>query len=140
MGKESGFSGRLYSLSGNGDSSSRGRASLNAVGVAGTSESQLLGDNTLRIWALLVNNDTANDVWLALGNDPAISGQGIPLLHAGGWCLINKEMPWTGSIRAIADSAPVSVYVCEVSLQTTTAEPGPGPGPGPGPITKFGIC
>ena len=142
FGVEGGFTGRLYSLSGNGDSSGRGRKSLNAVATVLTAaSSQLIGDNQLRLWLLLCNMDAAHAVYLALGNDLAISGQGIVIPSGGGWCLFNKEMPWTGAIQAIADTANTNLVVCEVSLQTTTPEPTPTPGNGgtPTPV-KFGVC
>lgn len=142
MGTESGFSGRLYSLSGSGDSSGRGRGSVPLLITAlSAASSQIVPSNPNRLWLLLVNLDPANDVFLCLGNDLAVANEGIPLIHGGGWCLFNREMAWTGSIQAIAITANVTIAGMEVMLITTTPEPPSSPGNGgSSPPTKFGVC
>lgn len=126
---ESGALGRLYSLSGGGDSSGRGRITDDKSVSVATTDTAILQNNPLRIAALLVNVG-ANDVFVQFGAAAALN-QGIPLLANGGWLLINKDFPWTGFVNGIADTLAAQLCVTEISLQTTNPEP-PGGGGGGG--------
>jgi hypothetical protein len=129
--KESGYAGRLYSLSGLGDSGGRGRESRKDLQVVPITDVIIMGNNPLRIWALIVNIGT-KDCYLNLSEDePAILGFGIPLVAAGGWVLINDDLAWTGIIHAIIDGTGADytdLTIMEVSLQSTTPEPIPPTG------------
>lgn len=118
---ENGVALRIYSLSGLGDDSGRGRTSEDKTISVATSSTVILLSNTLRVWALIVNTG-ATDVFLQFGAAAALH-TGIPLAAAGGWVLINKDMPWTGGVEAIAETAPSVVTVLEASLSGTTPEP-----------------
>lgn len=139
---ENGFPLRLYALSSMGDSSGRGRHIVDRTRSVATTDTILLPSNPWRIWALLVNTG-ATDVFLRFGEDAALH-TGIPLLANGGWCLINWDMPWTGDVHAIAETAASIVAGEECNLQGTTPEPvtdvpGPPAPPAP-PVVKFGKC
>lgn len=136
MPRESGALGRLYSISGGGDSSGRGREAIDKSVQVQTTNTHVLQDNPLRIWALLINIG-GNDVAIQLGA-PAALNTGIYLFASGGWCLINREMAWTGYIDAIADTLASQLVVVEVSLQTSNPEPPGGGGGGGSP--QLGRC
>ena len=141
---ENGVALRIYSLSGLGDDSGRGRTTEDkTISVSEIASTVVLLSNTLRVWALLVNTG-ATDVFLRLGA-PAALHTGIPLVAAGGWCLINKDMPWTGGVEAIAETAASVVTVVEVSLSGTTPEPisaaaGTSPAGGANGVPSKGRC
>lgn len=132
MNIESGFTGRLYAMSGVGDSGGRGRRADNKVVSVDTSTTLVLANNANRIYALLCNVG-AKDVFLSLGDDDAILNSGIILKAGGGWALINFDMAWSGAIQGIADTTASDVVIVEVSIQQQTTDPNPGPGPAPGP-------
>jgi hypothetical protein len=116
---ETGFSGYLVSLSGMWDNSGRGRKVETTTVVVDTSNSPVLPVNNDRIAALLINNDSSNDIYLALGEDAA-ANKGIWLKSGGGWFQIDRDMPWTGAVNGIANTAACNLLVTEIGLQMET--------------------
>lgn len=135
---ESGYSPLgLEALSGMHDYSGSGRSVVNKTVSVATTDTVVLDNNLSRHWALLIN-DGDNDIYIRLGEAAALN-TGILLNANGGWCLINKDMPWTGVIHAIAATAATILLVTEVSLQHISSEPetpGTNGGSMPKPLWK----
>lgn len=142
MPKESGYrqGAGLISLSGVHDYSGNGREVQDLTVTVATSSTPVLHTNPKRIWALFINIGV-KDVYLQFGQDAAID-TGIYLITAGGWCLINEQMPWTGEVNAIADTTPCTLQVLECSIQNVSSEPSApaNGGSSPSPQIKFGVC
>lgn len=83
--------------------------------TVGAASVMVLGQNPLRVWASLVN-DGDNVIYLQLGA-VAISNTGIRLNPAGGSLTIDRNMPWTGQVHAIAPGGNTVLCGQEVSVQ-----------------------
>lgn len=82
-----------------------------SVTVASSTSTEILGKNTGRIYAAIVN-DGDTDVYLSLGGT-AVAGEGIRLNANGGTYEINPDNLFIGAVNGIATSSPSSVTIIE---------------------------
>lgn len=84
-------------------------ASINLPAKAvtvGASSTKILDKNDSRIFATIVN-DSANTVYITLGDTPAVSATGIRLNANGGSLVfgLGTDIPYTGQVNGIASGA-----------------------------------
>jgi hypothetical protein len=70
--------------------------------------------NPLRYY-LCICNDSANTIYVNLGDDAAVANKGIRLNPNGGSLELNQENIWLGRITAIATGATSNLTGIEVS-------------------------
>lgn len=111
------YQGRIFSLANIPGAISRGLALTdynNRAYIIGNTSQRVLGNNPLRVWALLQNTSTGN-IYFSLGEHTASAIS--TMLTPGGSCLINHDFPWNGVVTAYADVSSSYLVVIEASVQ-----------------------
>ncbi|MCK5644774.1 MAG: hypothetical protein KAJ19_28500 [Gammaproteobacteria bacterium] len=84
---------------------------INLVKVLSTTQTEVLGKNPSRIYALFIN-PSSEEIFLGMGI-PAVVDRGILLIAAGSNYEINLTNPWQGSVHAVSKAGTPSLLITE---------------------------
>lgn len=113
--RDPGYVGRIKSLAGVLGREGAGLIVNQGSYAAGTSFGQILQNNPARKWAIIELDPDENEYgYIAFGDE--CSGTRLHL-KAGGVLIINEELPWTGSVSVMAETATALFLFAEASVQ-----------------------